>query len=229
MAHEYTITTSTDVSLSNLNDALAATPFERVFTESEQTATKTDPIDGPAEYRATVYAADTEARDTALQALKTAVSDAATATIDYRHTWRDYDDGRRSDEKYYPSDLITGLRADVSLSDTDDYTTTTTAAYRINDTNHNITDATHTHTPPSDYMRIDRLIGTPAGLEVLEGDPHGQPAVVGSQPSAPDTPADAVSLGTVVVKTVVDRIIRGGLTAETQVGEPTERTTIFEK
>jgi len=228
MAHGYTITTDTDVSLSDLNDALAATGFERVLTDRDQTATERDPIDADPEYRATIYAADTEPRADVIAELEDAVSAATTATIEYRHTWQEYDADRRADTAYYPSDLTTGLRADVSVSD-DGYMTTTTAAYRIDDINHNIDAATHDHSPPSDYMRVDRLVATADGLDVLEGDPHGEPAVIGSQPNPPATPADAVSLGTVVVKSVVDRIIRGGVDPETQVGDATERTVVFEK
>lgn len=229
MTHEYTITTNTDVSLTDLNDALDATTFNRVLTDRDQTATERTLIGDTTEYRARIYAADTEARADVLAELENAVSIATTASIEYRHTWTECDDTRRSNPDYYPSDMATGLRADVTLTNSGDYTSTTSAAYRIAGTNHEITDATHDHSPATDYVRIDRLVGTSDGFEVLEGQPHGNPAEVTTQPSAPDVPTDAVGLGTVVVKSHVDRIVHGGLTAETQPTDATKPEIVYEK
>jgi len=228
MTHVYTITTGTDVSLTDLNDALESTTLGRVLTDRDQTASE-QTVDGTTEYRARIYAADTEARADVLAELETAVSAATTATIDYRHRWAEYDAARRVDPHYYPSDMATGLRADVSLTNSDGYTSTTSAAYRIGNTDHQIESTTHDHTPPTEYVRIDRLIGTPGGLDVLEGDPHGNPAEVGTQPTAPAVPTDSVGLGTVVVKSHVDRIVHGGLNAESQGGEATTKTTVYQK
>jgi hypothetical protein len=228
MAHKYRIETGTDATLSNLNPALSDTTFNRVLTDRDQTFGEQTDITGTVTgYTATVYAADTEARSGVETKLENVVADATKATIEHRHTWREYDDSRIADKTYYPHDRAVGLRTDPTI-ERDGWGTTITA-----DTHHNGTEVSHTTTltfdSPTDYCRQDRVVADTDGLAVLQGNPVGKPAETGVQPTAPPTPDGAVSVATVTVKEHIDRIPFGEINAAELVGEPSDRTTVYEK
>jgi len=228
MAQKYRIRTGSDATLSTLNSALSNTTFERVLTDRDQTFSEQTDINGDVTgYAATVYAADPEPRDSIETELQDVVSSATTATIQRRHVWRDYDDTRIADPTYYPSHISDGLRADPTL-------TTDGWGVAVNvDSLHAGSEAsaaaTLTFEQPTDYMRRDRLVVDDTGLSVLSGTAVGEPAITGEQTTAPDVPTDAVSVAVVTVKQHIDRIPHGGINAATQVGEASDRTTVYEK
>lgn len=228
MAHEYRIETGTDATLSNLNTALSDTTFDRVLTDRDQTFGEQTDINGDVVgYTATIYATDAEARADVEAELETVVADATTATITHRHTWREYDDARIPDATYYPHDRAAGLRTDPSV-ERDGWDSTIAAG-----THHDGTEVSHNDTltfdAPSDYCRRDRVVADADGLSIIEGNPVGQPSETGVQPTAPPTPDGAVSVAVVTVKEHIDRIPYGGIDTAELVGEPSDRTTVYEK
>jgi len=227
MTHQFTITTGTGASLSTLNDSLSATTFQRVLTARDQTFSYRETIDGTTEYRATVYAADTEARADVLAELESVVADATTATIDHRHTWAEYDNTRIADPDYYFTDAEAGHRTNPTAEHADGWTIDAEAAYHVVNTAHTATQS-FTIDPPSKYARRDRIVADADGLRVLTGKSFDEPN--GPAPlEAPPTPTDAVSVATVTVKTHIDRIPHGGIDTNTLVGDPSETETLFQK
>jgi len=227
MAHQFTITTGTDASLSMLNDTLSATTFQRVLIDRDQTFNERETIDGGTEYRATIYAADTEARADVLAELESVVTEATTATIDYRHTWGEYDDTRIADPDYYSTDAEATHRTDPIAEHAGGWQIDTEADYYITDTEHTATQS-FTIDPPSKYARRDRIVADADGLRVVTGESFDEPNG-SAPPDAPPTPTDAVSVATVTVKTHIDRTPHGGIDTETLVGDASETETLFQK
>jgi len=229
MAYEYRIQTGGDADEQTMNNALDDTTFERVLTGRDQTFSERRAIDGTLEgYRATVYAADTEARDAVETALEDVVSSTSTATIERRHVWREYDDDRIGDPTYYPSHISDGLRADPDIS-VDRFDVSISVA-SIHGGAEASASATLTVDPATDdYIRRDRVVVDGDGLSIAKGTAVGEPSETGDQPSAPPTPSGAVSVATVTVKEIIDRIPNGGIEAADQVGDPSDQTTVFEK
>jgi len=227
MTHQFTITTGTDASLSTLNDTLSATTFERVLTDRNQTFSERETINGTTEYRASVYAADTEARADVLAALESVVADATTATIDYRHTWTEYDDTRIADPDYHPIDAEAGHRTNPTAEHAGGWTIDAEADYHITDAEHTATES-FTIDPPDKYARRDRIVANADGLRVITGESFAEPNG-SAPPDAPPTPTDAVSVATLTVKTHIDRIPYGGIDTDTLVGDASETETLFQK
>lgn len=227
MAHQFTITTGTDASLSTLNDSLSATTLERVLTDRDQTFSERETTDGTTEYRATVYAADTEARADVLADLESVVTEATTATIDHRHTYAEYDDARIADPSYYHADAETGHRTDPTAEHAGGWTVDAETAYHIADTEHTATQS-FTIDPPSKYARRDRIVADADGLRVITGESFDEPNGT-APPDAPPTPTDAVSVAVVTVKAHIDRIPHGGIELDTLVGDPSATETLFQK
>ena len=229
MAYEYRIETGTDADEQTLNTELNDTTFERVLSGLDQTFNERRAIDGTLEgYRATVYAADTEQRDAVETALEDVISSATTATIERRHVWREYDDGRIDDPTYYPSHISDGLRADPDISvDGFDVSITVESIHGGAEAS---ASATLTINPATDdYIRRDRVVVDGDGLSVAKGTAVGEPSETSDQPAAPSTPSGAVSVATVTVKEHIDRIPNGGIEAAEQVGDASDRTTVLEK
>jgi len=229
MAYEYRIETGGDADEQTLNNALDDTTFERVLTGRDQTFSERHAIDGTLEgYRATVYAADTEARDAVETALEDVVSSASTATIERRHVWREYDDDRIGDPTYYPSHISDGLRADPDIS-VDGFDVSISVASIHGGAEASASATLTIDAATADYIRRDRIIADSGGLSIKQGTAVGQPAETDEQPVAPDTPAGAVSVAVVTVKEHIDRIPNGGIEAAEQVGDPSNRTAVFKK
>jgi len=229
MAYEYRIETGDGTDKQTLNDALAGATFDHVLGDRDQTFSERRVIDGTLEgYQATVYAADTESRDAVESELESVVSSATTATIERRHVWREYDAARIDDPAYYPHHISDGLRADPGI-DVDGYDVAV-AVESIHGGAEASASATLTvDSATADYIRRDRITVDSGGLSIKQGTAVGEPADTGKQPVAPDTPAGAVSVAVVTVKEHIDRIPNGGIEAAEQVGDPSDRTVVFEK
>ena len=225
MTYQYTLTTDDGIDRETLNDRLAdltltTTQDTRDFTERHNELT-----DEPTEYRATVYVADTEPLEDADSELKSVVEDAESATIRRRHTWREYDDERLADPDYYDVNSDKGLRTNPTVEHTEGYNVEVSAQIHIDGTEYDYSDTLEIP-EPTDYARKDRIVATADGIERIAGDDGPKPV---NELPYPDTPADAVSLSSVVVKEHIDRIPRGGIKTDTIGGRPSDWHTVYKK
>ena len=222
MTYHYTLTTDDGIGLETLNDRLAdltltTTQETRQFTERHNELT-----DEPTEYRASVYVADTEPLEDADAKLKSVVEDAESATIRRRHTWREYDDDRVADPEYYDVNAEKGLRTLPTVEHTEGYNVEVLAHIHIDGTEYEHSETLEIY-EPTDYARKDRLVATADGIERIAGDDGPKPV---NELPYPETPENAVSLGSVVVKEHIERIPHGGIKTDSLVGKPSKWTTI---
>ena len=221
MARHYRLTTTdSTASATEFNNDLEALGLSTVLTDHDQTFSERGE-----QLRADVYLADTEPLEDADAELKSVVEDAESATIRRRHTWREYDDGRVADAEYYDVNSEKGLRTNPTVEHTEGYNVEVSAQIHIDGTEYD--HETTLETPePTDYARKDRLVATADGIERIAGDDGPKP--VNELPYS-DTPENAVSLGSVVVKEHIERIPRGGINTDTIGGRPSDWQTVYKK
>ena len=225
MTYQYTLTTDDGIDRETLNDRLADLTLTTTQDTRQFTERNTELTDEPTEYRATVYLADTKPLEDADSELKSVVEDAESATIRRRHTWREYDDDRVADADYYDVNAESGLRTNPTVEHTEGYNVEVSAQIHIDGTEYD--DETTVEIPePTDYARKDRLVATADGIERIAGDDGPKP--VNELPYR-DTPADAVSLGSVIVKEHIERIPHGGIKTDTIGGRPSDWQTVYKK
>ena len=222
MTYQYTLTTNDSTELETLNDRLADLTLTTTQGTRQFSERGTELTDEPTEYRATVHVADTEPLEDADAELKSVVDDAESATIRRRHTWREYDDDRVTDPDYYDANSNKGLRTNPTVEHTTGYNVEVSAQIHIDGTEYDH-ETTVEIPEPRDYARKDRLVATGDGIERIAGEAGPKPV---NELPYPDTPENAVSLGSVVVKEHIERIPRGGIKTDSLVGKPSKWTTI---
>ena len=228
MARHYRLTTTdSTASSTEFNNDLGALGLSTVLTDHDQTFSErgTELTDEPTEYRATVFVADTEPLEDADAGLKSVVEDAESATIRRRHTWREYDDETVADPDYYDVNAESGLRTNPTVEHTEGYNVEVAAKIHIDGTEYDH-ETTVEIPEPTDYARKDRLVATADGIGRIAGDDGPKPV---NELPYPDTPADAVSLGSVVVKDHIERIPHGGINVDTVGGRPSDWQTVYKK
>ena len=225
MTYQYNLTTDDSTDLETLNDRLADLTLTTTQDTRQFSERNTELTDEPTEYRATVFLADTEPLEDADSELKSVVEDAESATIRRRHTWREYDDETVADPDYYDVNAEKGLRTNPTINHTEGYNVEVTAQIHIDGTEYDY-ETTVEIPEPTDYARKDRLVATADGIERIAGDDGPKPV---NELPYPDTPADAVSLGSVVVKEHIQRIPRGGINTDTIGGRPSDWQTVYKK
>ena len=226
MTYQYNLTTDDSTDRETLNDRLAKLTLTTIQETREFTERNTELTDEPTEYRATVYVADTEPLEDADAELKSVVEDAESATIRRRHTWREYDDETVADADYYDVNAEKSLRTNPTVEHTTGYNVEVSAQIHIDGTEYDHSETTLEIPEPTDYARKDRLVATADGIERIASDDGPKP--VNELPYS-DTPENAVSLGSVVVKEHIERIPRGGINVDTIGGRPSDWQTVYKK
>ena len=225
MTYQYTLTTDDGTDRETLNDRLTDLTLTTTQDTREFTERNTELTDEPTEYRARVYLADTEPLEDADSELKSVVEDAESATIQRRHTWREYDDETIADPDYYDVNAEKGLRTNPTINHTEGYNVEVAAKIHIDGTEYDHSDTLEIP-EPTDYARKDRLVATADGIKRIAGEPGPKPV---NKLPYPDTPENAVSLGSVVVKEHIERIPRGGINTDTIGGRPSDWQTVYKK
>lgn len=155
--------------------------------------------DGPVEHpnpqriEWTFYVADTETKADVISAIETQLTDAAPAwaTVEYRHTLAEYDDPQYRDDETYYHETHT-LRSPPEIAFIEDFTVDVSAAVVLGGGEVDVSESVAIDSPEEDaYDRTDALHATADGVVVnAEG---------------------GVELGSVCVKTPLDRIPRSGI------------------
>ena len=211
MTYQYNLTTDDGTDRETLNDRLANLTLTTTQETREFTERNTELTDEPTEYRATVFVADTELLEDADAKLKKVVEDAESASIRRRHTWREYDEETIADPDYYDVNSDKGLRTLPTINHTEGYKVEVSAQIHIEGTEYDH-ETTVQISEPTDYARKDRIVATADGIERIAGESGPKPV---NELPYPDTPENAVSLGSVVVKEHIERIPLGGIKRET--------------
>lgn len=180
------------------------------------------------EYQGTYRFADTEPRGALEEAAAEIVHGFEAASVDRRHTWREYDTEEfLRDVDYYPPDGYTGLRAPPVVSRDGGFKLVVEAEIAIDGNEFGVADSVKIATP-ADYARRDLIVATEDGLRVVSGEPFDRPTA-GGVVETPTTASDKVAIGLVTVKEPVDGIPSSGIDVKSAAGESSDWQTVINR
>lgn len=201
-------------------------PFDGHTTIGPQQPLSHDEIEG--EYRGRYRFEDTEPVDELHQAAKNIVDGFELATVEYRHTWREYSGEEfLNDASYYPPTGYTGLRAPPVVSHQGVFELGVEAEFAVGGGEFNAAGSVEI-APPADYARRDLIVASKDGLQIITGESFGRPSEGGviNTPTAGDEEV-AIALGT--VKEPVDGIPSSGIDVQDAVGEASDWETVINR
>ena len=210
MSHELTIRDDNALDTTTLTSDIDALAYERILPDQTTQLEVQTGIDSNDDTYGRYHYSDTEPKADIVADFESILPD--TATVDYRHTWREYDDTKTNDGTYYPSHWDSGLRAPPTVSQ-DGQTVDVSVDYLDGGTELSGT-LTKTFDIPTDvYAQVHTIYANGGGVYVATRDVQDNPKQSDSTWGKPDFTGTEVC--TVTMKTHIDRIPKGGLEVAT--------------
>ena len=205
MSHELTIRDDNALDTTTLTSDIDALGYERILPDQTTELEVRTGIDGESDTYGRYHYADTEPKADIVADIEVILPD--TATVDYRHTWDEYDDNKTNDVTYYPSHWDSGLRAPPTVSD-DSTTVSVSVDYLYGGTEH--TDSLETDLPiPNEYGQVHVIVADDTGLSVVSSDEVPNPKE--NDAEWPEPGFTGVEVARVTMKSHIDRVPNGGI------------------
>ena len=205
MSHELTIRDDNALDTTTLTSDIDALRYEQILPDQTTELAVRNGIDGDGDTYGRYHYSDTEPKADIVADIEAILPD--TATVDYRHTWAEYDDTKTNDATYYPSHWDSGLRAPPTVSDTGT-TVSVSAEYLHGGTEYS--DSLETDLPvPSDYGQVHVIVADDTGLSVVSSAEVPNPKENDTEWPEPDF--TGVEVARVTMKSHIDRVPNGGI------------------
>lgn len=206
MSHELTIRDDNALDVQTLKSDFDALPYNRILPDRSTGLNVRTVLDGDDDTYGRYHYADTGPKADIVADIRALLP--GTATVEYRHTWAEYDDAKDADATYYPSHWSDGLRTSPIVSG-DGTTITASAEYLHNDTELSGDLTTDLSVPSSDYGQVHVIVADDSGLRVVSSAEVPNPKENGTEWPTPDF--QGVEVARVEMKQHIDRIPRGGI------------------
>ena len=205
MSHELTIRDENALDTTISTSDIDTLKYDRTLPDQTTELEVRNGIDGDDDTYGCYHYADTEPKDDIVADIEAILPD--TATVDYRHTWAEYDDTKTNDATYYPSHWDSGFRAPPTVSD-DGTTVSVSAEYLHGGSEH--TDSLKTDLPiPSDYGQVHVTVADDSGLSVVSSNEVPNPKEKDTE--WPEPAFSGVEVARVTMKSHIDRVPNGGI------------------
>ena len=205
MSHELTIRNDNALDVSALKSDIDALTYKRILPDKTTELEVRNGIDGDGDTYGRYHYSDTEPKADIVADIEAILPD--TATVDYRHTWAEYDDAKTNDASYYPSHWDSGLRAPPTVSD-DGTTVSVSVDYLHGGSEYG--DSLETDLPiPSEYGQVHVIVADDAGLSVVSSAEVPNPKENDTEWPEPDF--TGVEVARVTMKSHIDRVPNGGI------------------
>jgi len=205
MSHELTIRDDNALDTTTLTSDIDALAYERILPDQTTELAVRNGIDGDGDTYGRYHYSDTEPKADIVADIEAILPE--TGTVDYRHTWREYDDTKTNDGTYYPSYWDSGLRAPPTVSD-NGTTVSVSAEYLHGGTEYS--DSLKTDLPiPSDYGQVHVTVADDSGLSVVSSNEVPNPKEKDTE--WPEPAFSGVEVARVTMKSHIDRVPNGGI------------------
>jgi len=203
MSHELTIRDDNALDVSALKSDIGALSYERILPDRTTELEVQTGLDGDDDTYGCYQFADTAPKADIVADLEALLPD--TATVEYRHTWAEYDDTLIDDPAYYPSHWSDGLRAPPTANN-GGKTMSVSADYLHGGVEYSDS-KDFEFTVPTEYGRTDVIVADADGLHHIEGVEHANPAKSEAEWTLPDY--SGVLIARVPMKNHLQRIPNG--------------------
>jgi len=205
MSHELTIRDDNALDTTTLTSDIDALGYEQILPDQTTELEVQTGIDGDDDTYGRYQYADTEPKADIVADVEAILPD--TATVDYRHTWAEYDDRNTNDGTYYPSHWDSGLRAPPTVTDTGT-AVSVSVDYLYGGTEY--ADSLETDLPvPNEYGQVHVIVADDAGLSVVSSNEVPNPKENDAKWPEPDF--TGVEVARVTMKRHIDRVPNGGI------------------
>jgi len=205
MSHELTIRDGNALDVSALQSNIDPLAFERILPDRTNELEVRTGLDGDDDTYGRYHYPDTAPKDDIVSDLKALLPD--TSTVDYRHTWAEYDDTKTNDLSYYPSHWTEGLRAPPAVTQ-DGKTIDVSVDYLYNGTELSDSLKQSFALPTEKYGQVHTIYADSDGLKVASTKEIDNPKHSSDTWDKPDF--TGVEICTVYMKGHIDRIPNGG-------------------
>lgn len=206
MSHELTIRDDNALDTDTLASDIDAISYERILPErTTELSVRTD-LSGDDDTYGRYHYVDTEPKTDIVADIEAILPD--TSTVEYRHTWYEYDDTKTNDPAYYPSHWDNGLRAPPTVTqDGKDIDVSVDYLYGGTELSDSLTD---TFALPADkYGQVHTVYADADGLHVASANEIDNPKTSNDTWDKPEF--TGVEVATVYMKEHIDRIPNGGI------------------
>lgn len=203
MSHTLTIRDESALDAQALASDIDALSYERILPDRKTELGVRTGLDGDGDTYGLYHFADTEPKADIVADVTAILPD--TTTVDYRHTWSEYDDTLTNDPAYYPSHWNSGIRSPPTATN-GGKTMSVSVDYLFNGAEYSAS-AEFEFTVPEKYGRTDVIVADANGLTHIEGSEHSNPAKSDSEWSKPDH--SGVFVAKVPMKNHIPRIPNG--------------------
>lgn len=206
MSHTLTIRDESALDVQALTNEIDALSYERILPNRTTELEVRNGLDGDDDTYGWYHFADTETKADIVADIKALLPD--TATVDYRHTWYEYDDTLKNDPAYYPSHWDSGLRAPPTVSE-DGKTVDVSVDYIDSGTELSGTFTETFAVPTTAYAQVHTVYANGGGVYVATRDVANNPD---KSDSTWDKPTfDGTEVCTLAIKGHIDSIPNGGV------------------